>query len=142
MKKQWTLPRILVQEFEANEYVAVCWGVACRYNDANIWEREHHNAGSLHTVGGCGTLTNQFLKDTDGDNKPDVMIELSSTGDVDLPCKIYADSEYSTPGTLSGKGAGDTIYWTTEKDYGWGNITVWHHQGVIESTYPGHPNRS
>lgn len=29
MKKQWASPRILVQEFEANEYVAACWKINC-----------------------------------------------------------------------------------------------------------------
>ena len=29
MKKMWNTPRTVVQSFEPNEYVAVCWGVAC-----------------------------------------------------------------------------------------------------------------
>ena len=27
--KRWVKPRTEVQVFEANEYVAACWGVAC-----------------------------------------------------------------------------------------------------------------
>lgn len=29
MKKQWTSPRVLVQAFEANEYVAACYNIKC-----------------------------------------------------------------------------------------------------------------
>ena len=29
MKKTWQAPRILVQEFEANEYVAACYSLYC-----------------------------------------------------------------------------------------------------------------
>ena len=28
MKKMWNTPRTVVQSFEPNEYVAVCWGVS------------------------------------------------------------------------------------------------------------------
>ena len=27
--KRWETPRTVVQGFEANEYVAACWGVGC-----------------------------------------------------------------------------------------------------------------
>ncbi len=30
MKKTWQAPRILVQEFEANEYVAACYSLFCK----------------------------------------------------------------------------------------------------------------
>ncbi len=35
MKKYWEQPRVMVQVFEPNEYVAVCWGVACATENAN-----------------------------------------------------------------------------------------------------------
>ena len=30
MKKTWQAPRILVQEFETNEYVAACYSLYCK----------------------------------------------------------------------------------------------------------------
>ena len=36
--KRWVKPRTEVQVFEANEYVAVCWGVACDVSWANDYE--------------------------------------------------------------------------------------------------------
>lgn len=38
MERKWETPRVLVQEFELNEYVAVCWGVACDVSWANDYE--------------------------------------------------------------------------------------------------------
>lgn len=35
MKKQWTSPRVLVQEFEANEYVAACYRIFCETPNGN-----------------------------------------------------------------------------------------------------------
>ena len=38
MERKWETPRVLVQEFEPNEYVTVCWGVACDVSWANDYE--------------------------------------------------------------------------------------------------------
>lgn len=48
MKRKWEEPRILVQEFIANEYVAVCWGVACSVTEANKYEASIHNSAQDH----------------------------------------------------------------------------------------------
>ncbi|MCI7737188.1 MAG: hypothetical protein MSL26_08605 [Clostridiales bacterium] len=40
MKLQWETPRIEIEAFEANEYVAACWGVGCSVNDANQIEMD------------------------------------------------------------------------------------------------------
>lgn len=38
MIKRWETPRIAVEKFEANEYVAACWGVKCDVDWANRYE--------------------------------------------------------------------------------------------------------
>lgn len=35
MRMTWEMPRIMVQEFEANEYVAACWTVGCSVGSGN-----------------------------------------------------------------------------------------------------------
>lgn len=35
MKKRWETPKAMVEEFEANEYVAACWTVACNVGNGN-----------------------------------------------------------------------------------------------------------
>ena len=59
MKKRWETPKAMVEEFEANEYVAACWGVACSVDEANEveknwmlnqWENNYEN-GQTHSAG-------------------------------------------------------------------------------------------
>ena len=35
MKQTWVTPRVNIQNFEANEYVAACWNVVCNIEKAN-----------------------------------------------------------------------------------------------------------
>ena len=41
VRKGWVTPKAMVEEFEANEYVAVCWGVECDVNWANRYEMDN-----------------------------------------------------------------------------------------------------
>ena len=41
MLEKWETPRVTIQEFEPNEYVAVCWGVACDVRWANDYQRRY-----------------------------------------------------------------------------------------------------
>lgn len=62
MKKQWASPRVLVQEFEANEYVAACWKIKCNvptgygFIDNNGNDRYDRGDEKLTSDGvyGCG----------------------------------------------------------------------------------------
>lgn len=140
MKKQWTLPRILVQEFEANEYVAACWGVGCNTDMANDYE---HSIGKYdpvhlnHNPANCGLINNQFLQDFNGDGVIDQMTETGTAGLGDLECTIYTDDTYTTTKDISDVHPGDYIYWTTSA-----GKRVWHHQGQSEYQNTAHPNRS
>lgn len=40
MKRRWETPKVMVEEFEANEYVAACYSVVCNVNAANKVEKE------------------------------------------------------------------------------------------------------
>lgn len=58
MKKNWQAPRIRVQEFEANEYVATCYSLYCKVSGdgeggftGNAWfDKDVHDWGGFDTV--------------------------------------------------------------------------------------------
>ena len=140
MKKTWEVPVILVQQFEANEYVAACWGVGCSVDEVNRIERNLgiYQPGVLdHSSDHCGLSGNQVIYDDNNDGTADRMVEVGTDGLGTLNCTIYTDSSYSTPMSVSSVSTGQTIYWTTSA----GNKT-WHHVGTVFDTVPGHPNRS
>lgn len=140
MKKTWAFPLVCVQQFEANEYVAACWGVGCSVDEANRIERNLgiYQPGVLdHSSDHCGLSGNQVIYDDNNDGTADRMVEVGTDGLGTLNCTIYTDSSYSTPMDVSSVSAGQTIYWTTSA----GNKT-WHHVGTVFNAVPGHPNRS
>ena len=144
MKKTWEHPAILVQQFEANEYVAACWGVGCSVNDANSIEQSmgNYNSNSLyHDADHCGLSGNQVIYDDNNDGVADRMVEVGTDGLGTLSCTIYMDASYTTQKSIGSVKAGDTIYWTTSAGNGW-NKKTWHHVGTGFDTVPGHPNRS
>ena len=140
MKKTWAFPLVCVQQFEANEYVAACWGVGCSVSEANSIEQSLRNYDPnnlYHGADHCGLSGNQVIYDDNNDGTADRMVEVGTDGLGTLNCTIYTDSSYSTPMDVSSVSAGQTIYWTTSA----GNKT-WHHVGTVFDTVPGHPNRS
>lgn len=145
MMKKWERPMAVVEEFEPNEYVAACWGVACSTKEANKveqswmlnqWESNYAN-GQTHSADHCGTMTNQWVIDDNNDGTVDRMVETGTDGLGNLNCTLYADANYNTPASFSGVKIGSYIYWTTSS----GNRT-WHHQGTVIGTDSSHPNRS
>ena len=80
MKMRWEEPRIEVQQFMPNEYVAVCWGVACSTGAANEVEQgwiiggpwwdptNNYEAGQTHSASLCGQTSHQWLVDSDNNN--------------------------------------------------------------------------
>lgn len=140
MKKSWETPRAIVEEFEANEYVAACWGVKCDIkwsNNYEMWERDDRN-GVTHTSDHCGNSSNQVIFDDEGDGIADRMIETGTDGLGNLSCTIFWDENYTQPRDVSSVKVGDTIYWTTRADDG----RTWNHMGTVFATAEGHPNRS
>lgn len=151
MKKRWETPKAIVEEFEANEYVAVCWGVSCSVNAANDverktsgrwwidggWVHNNYDAGQTHSADHCGMLTNQWVIDDNNDGTVDRMIETGTDGLGDLTCTLFADDSYKTQVGFAGVKTGSYIYWTTSS-----GDRVWHHQGTVIGTDSSHPNRS
>ena len=138
--RRWVKPRTEVQKFEANEYVAACWGVQCDVDWANKYEiREgDYDRGVTHDMAHCGNAANQVIYDYDDNGTADAMIEEGTNGLGNLRCTIYEDSNYSQQIDVSLVKSGDTIYWTTRATDG----RIWNHYGKVFGTVPGHPNRS
>lgn len=139
--RSWVKPRTEVQKFEANEYVAACWGVGCDVEWSNGYEMNHGNDywnGVTHDAAHCGNSANQVIKDYNNDKIADAMIETGTDGLGDLNCIIYTDHSYNTIRDVSTVKIGETIYWTTTADDG----RTWNHKGTVFATAEGHPNRS
>lgn len=146
MKNTWGSPRIVVEQFAPNEYVAACWGVACQVDTANEYEKTHGPQGSrkswyelecTHGAANCGFTGNQVIYDDNNDGTADRMVEVGTNGLGTLDCIIYSDANYSSPMAVGSVTVGSTIYWTTAA-----GTKVWHHVGTVVETVPGHPNRS
>lgn len=141
MKKNWEMPKTVVQRFEPNEYVAACWGVQCDTEWSNNYEMHHEDDywhGVTHTRDHCGNSSNQVIFDDNNDKIADRMIETGTDGLGNLQCIIYTDDSYSTQRAVSTVNIGDTIYWTTTAADG----RTWNHMGKVFATAEDHPNRS
>lgn len=149
MKKNWEMPKTVVQRFEPNEYVAACWAIACTYgieggetgiNNYNLpfWIREGSDAThTLRSDGtGCGHEDNQFI--TENANGSFSVMEINTQGLGKLNTRLTTDPYYDDlSSSISNVDPGDTIYWTTTS----GNRT-WYHKGIVSTADYGHPNRS
>lgn len=140
MIKRWETPRIAVEKFEANEYVAACWGVKCDVvwaNDYELREGDYSN-GVTHDNAHCGSASNQVIFDDNNDGTADRMIETGTDGLGNLNCTIYWNAEYRQQRPVSSVEVDDIIYWTTQASDG----RTWNHKGTVMASTPGHPNRS
>lgn len=139
--REYVTPRMTGETFASNEYISVCWGVACAVNDANEYEASIHNSAQDHREAYCGTIGHQWLVDDDDNGTPESMQEISTDGLGSLACTIYTDGTYRWKDNIAEVKVGDYIYWTTSAGSGRDKRT-WHHQGWVTATTPGHPNRS
>lgn len=144
MKKEWCLPKAVVEEFATNEYLNTCWGVACNTDKANDWEEKNNNTqyedlGVRHQLEHCGRQTNQVLKDINSDGTFDKMIEIGTDGLGNLNCTLYTDDSYEHKKKNFKKiYIGTPLYWTTKANDG----RIWHHQGTVIGMDSTCPNRS
>ena len=150
MLEKWETPRVTIQEFEPNEYVAACYNIKCNVDAANAFEKSdrgwyfvdgewqltsNYNAGQTHASDRCGSYGSYYVVDSNNDGKFESMIEISP--DLGrLNCTL-TNSDYTGLGSWDGISSGDLVYWTTTS----GNRT-WHHQGTVGAKNPNHPNRS
>ncbi len=142
MKKRWETPKAMVDEFEANEYVAACWEIACTVgaqgneNQANSdphlprdgVTHSHNSDGT-----GCGWPRSQYIVETGED-----VFNVTEYGANILACRLTRNKDWSElSNTISDVEPGDTIYWTTTL----GDRT-WYHYGTVGAVNSDHPNRS
>ncbi len=142
MKKRWETPRAVVEKFEPNEYVAVCWTVACKVGNGNYggysWDqwggKAPYGGGCDNHTGSCSEArNNQF--NVDGNGNVSFYAENSSDqGSLNGGYTSYID--------VNGDDSindGDIIFWYTLS----GNSDRrWNHYGTVVNPTPEHPNRS
>lgn len=138
MLEKWETPRVTIQEFEPNEYVAACWYIACEYGIHNL---EDPRSGNLHQKGsdglGCGWADNQVIRDNP-DGTFSIREEDGYLEDYDM--EMTKNSDYTgLSRTLANVNANDTIYWITKSSDG---SQKWFHYGTVVNPTPDHPNRS
>ena len=143
--KTYVKPMMESEVFMANEYVAVCWGVACDVGWANDHEKKYGfwaGGDVSHAIDHCGNSSNQVIYDHDNDGVGEAMVETGTDGLGTLPCTIYTDYNRYT-GRFTGQTSAsqvkvdDLIYWTTSS-----GSRTWHHKGRVIAAAEGHPNRS
>lgn len=146
MLEKWETPRVTIQEFEPNEYVAACWTVACKVGNGNYgdygdqdgwqhWGGVEPFGGNCHDhTGSCSIAkNNQFNVSEDGvvsfyaENSSDQgSLKGGYTGYIDVNDTKKID-------------AGDIIFWYTLS----GNSDRrWNHYGTVYNPDSSHPNRS
>lgn len=146
MKKRWETPRAVVEKFEPNEYVAVCWTVACIVGDGNYgsygqhaeWKQWDYKApyggGCNDHTGSCSIASNnQFNVDKNG-RVSFYAEESSDQGSLNGGYTSYIDVNGS-----HSINDGDIIFWYTLSGNG---DRRWNHYGTVVNPTPEHPNRS
>lgn len=148
MKKEYVAPIIVGEEFSANEYVAVCWGVACIVGkNGNYggygWEKwnglEPLGRDCNDHSGSCSIASNnQFNVDTNG-NVSFYAENNDQQGSLNGAYTSYIDNNSNS--TIDG---GDIIFWYTNgsADSNSPNGRRWNHYGTVVNADSKHPNRS
>lgn len=101
--KRWVKPRTEVQVFEANEYVAACWAIACTYGIRggetginNPYMSWREGDGATHTLRsdgtGCGHEDNQYI--TENANGTFSVMEINTQGLGNLNTRLTTNSSY------------------------------------------------
>ena len=146
MLEKWETPRVTIQEFEPNEYVAACWTVACDVGDGDYggygaqtgW---YYWNGVAPKGGGCNDHTGSCSIASNN------QFNVSENGTV----SFYAENS-SDQGSLNGGYTnyidinknnivddGDIIFWYTLSGNG---DRRWNHYGTVQTADSSHPNRS
>ena len=143
MLEKWETPRVTIQEFEPNEYVAACWQIACSVgakgdeNYANPDPMNPNDPGITHSHNsdktGCGWAHSQYIVEVS-----DGVFNVTEYGQNILPCSLTKNDHWrNLESTITDVEPGNKIYWTTSLD----NRT-WYHYGTVGAEDPNHPNRS
>ena len=126
MKKHYVKPVIVGEEFLADEYVSVCFGISCDYGETggNTGTQDPINKSSYakHTKrtsnnSGCGWTHNQYIVEN-GERYTMIEINTDQTaGGQPLNCQLYTQNWGSkvnswTAEDLAASSDG-TVYWST-----------------------------
>lgn len=146
MKKKWEEPKILVQEFVANEYVAACYYLACergsnvKVPDVSNWGKEefgsnitHAPLGTAHT---CADASANRVVTDDGN-----LIASANVGEYNGEQRWLNGTitKWVDNGTKGQVDVGDVVYWYTLSS---DEKRRWNHYGTVRATSSSHPNHS
>lgn len=137
--KAYVTPMMTSEVFTPNEYIAVCWQVACKVGQGNYGEygerqkwyywnnqRPYGNNCNDHTGSCSDAVNNIFTVDTNGN----VTFDFENSSDQGALRGGFTD--YIDNNNNNVIDSGDTIFWYTSTDQG-GNRR-WNHYGIVEAT--------
>ena len=132
-KLAYTTPVMSEEVFEADEYVAACWKVACARSGTDDFDEKVLGKDVTHKLydgnKGCGYADNQWIEEN-GDGTYS-MTERNTVNQGNLTC-IMTNSEWNNPTTtISSVKGGDKLYWITNANDG--SNRTWHHYGTVET---------
>lgn len=152
MKKRYTKPTIIGEQFSPDEYVSACFYIACDYAPgygpagSSQWgSKPYHSLDADGT--GCGHATNQAITVLNGDIQQEegatisiteLNVKINGNLEGERQCYFVASEGATSPRseTISGVNAGETIYWVT-------NVGYWMpHKGVVKYSDSNRPNHS
>ncbi|MGM9537396.1 MAG: hypothetical protein ACI3VN_03595 [Candidatus Onthomonas sp.] len=150
MKRVYERPLVTAEVFEANEYVAACWGVACSVGKGNYggyswspyWGGTEPYGDQCHDhTGPCSHAeNNQFSVNADSTEVTNFWeINADQKSNLNGAVTYYIDEDGSE--NISD---GDIIFWYTlgAKDKNNPNGRRWNHYGTVVNADSKHPNRS
>ena len=142
MKKTWQAPRILVQEFEANEYVAACYDLFCAisgdgyggYKGVANFYQDKYNWGPFDRVPCDGLQHGEACaKGSSYDQETGLFYE------VNKPGSKVESSSVNISDTPSPNGVGVYATWISING---SNSDRYQHYGYAVENMKGHPNHS
>ena len=146
MKKRWVEPRVQVEEFMPNEYVAACYQLACgrgpenslpygdHWDSPEIGNVSHSSIGTPDTCGDASA--NRVITDDGG--------FFQSVGEFNGEqgwLNGGLDDVLQRAGNDDTIDPGDVIFWHTNAG-GKYDRRKWNHWGVVKQQDPNHPNHS
>lgn len=145
MKKEtWIRPQAMIEEFEPNEYVAICYNVPCsqganarnsEYGDGTShWKVAAYGSNCHDHSGSCSIYSNNFITTDKSGNFTGIYEMSSDQGKLAAAFDDWIDSNDNNK-----YDAGDIVFWHTNSA---DNKRQWNHWGVLETADSKHPNRS
>ena len=162
MKEMWEKPRILVEEFAPNDYVAVCYQLGCEnttgdgtlpdgsYTKTDLWGdygQDPNWLGNIRVNGNRYHVGDEHEDACKDPTKNAIQVngkEISIWEDSGWGGTLESEITYTKDYNNDGLGAGDLFAWVTFKDFGnlVSNVHIWLHWAIAGVCDANHPNRS